>query len=565
MRRSGSGRGLWLRLFAVLMATVAIAAACGSSDDDGGDEGGSGGTTGADVTIAAEGDPTPGGSVIYGLEAETSGYNALDDRWAIAGNMTAGVIYDPMSAYDAEGNIQPYLAESFTPNADFTSWTIKLRPDISFTNGQPLTGEAGANFLRGIAAAPLTGGALRNVDTVETDATDPLAFIVNMKAPWASFPTVLVGQAGMIPAPEQLDAALAGDKEKASRDPIGTGPFILEEWIPDNRFVATKNPNYWRKDSAGNPLPYLDQVEFRPIPDPQTRVASLEAGDITMMHTSASKQRTELQELAAGGDVQLVEDRGENEESFVMLNTSKPPFDNVAARRAVAYATPYEPYFAVTETDPELATDSAFGKDSPYYVDTDFPTYDPAEAERLVQEYTAQTGQPLAFELTTTPVTENQQIIQLFAEQYNAVGMQVTLKGTEQGQFIVDAATGNYQANLWRQFGATDPDGDYLWWHKSNATGGITLNFARFANDELSAALDEARATPDPEVRKQAYQTVQEIWADQVPYVWLSTTVWAIGAANDVRNIANATLPDGQESLPFQSGWHRLTETWVQQ
>ena len=143
--------------------------------------------------------------------------------------------------------------------------------------------------------------------------------------------------------------------------------------------------------------------------------------------------------------------------------------------------------------------------------------------------------------------------------------MQVTLKGTEQGQFIVDAATGNYQANLWRQFGATDPDGDYLWWHKVNATGGIALNFARFANDELSAALDEARATPDPEVRKQAYQTVQEIWADQVPYVWLSTTVWAIGAANDVRNIANATLPDGQESLPFQSGWHRLTETWVQQ
>jgi peptide/nickel transport system substrate-binding protein len=564
MRGSGSAGRPWLRLVAVVAATLALAAACGSDGDDG-DEGGSGGTTGADVTIAASGDPTPGGSVIYGLEAENSGYNALDDRWAIAGIMTAGTVYDPMSAYDADGNIQPYLAESFTPNDDFTSWTVKLRSGITFSNGQPLTGEAGANFLRGIAAAPLTGGALKNVDTVETDPSDPLAFIVDMKAPWASFPTVLVGQAGMIPAPEQLDAALAGDKEKASRNPIGTGPFILKEWIPDNRFVATKNPDYWRTDDAGNALPYLDEVEFRPIPDAQTRVASLEAGTITMMHTSSSKARTELQDLATADDIQLVEDRGENEETFVMLNTSAPPFDNVLARRAVAFATDPTSYFAVTEADPALATNSAFGKDSPYYFDSDFPGYDPAEAERLVQEYTAETGQPLAFDLGTTPVTENQQIVQLLAEQYNSVGMNVTVKGTEQGQFIVDAATGNYQANLWRQFGATDPDGDYLWWHKDNATGGITLNFARFANDELSAALDEARATPDQEVRKQAYQRVQEIWADQVPYVWLSTTVWAIGAANNIRNIANGSLPDGQPSLPFQSGSHRLTQTWIEQ
>jgi peptide/nickel transport system substrate-binding protein len=563
MRGSGSARRPWLRLVAVVTATVALAAACGSSDD--GDEGGSEGTSGADVTVAASGDPTPGGSVVYGLEAETSGYNALEDRWAIAGNLTSGVIYDPMSAYDAEGNIQPYLAESFTPNDDYTSWTVELRPDITFSNGQPLTGEAGANFLRAIAAAPLTGGALKNVDTVETDPTDPLAFVVNMKAPWASFPTVLVGQAGMIPAPEQLDAALAGDKEKASREPIGTGPFILEEWIPDNRFVATKNPNYWRKDEAGNALPYLDEVEFRPIVDAQTRVASLEAGDITMMHTSSPRFQRDLSELAAAGEIQYVEDRGENEESFVMLNTEKPPFDNVLARRAVAYATPYEAYFSVTETDPSLATDSAFGKDSPYYFDSDFPTNDPARAQELVEQYEAETGQPLAFDLATTPPPENQQVIQLLAEQYGAVGMEVNLKAIEQGQFIIEAATGAYQANLWRQFGATDPDGDYLWWHKDNATGGLTLNFARFANDELSAALDEARATPDPEVRRQAYQTVQEIWADQIPYVWLTTTVWAVAAANNVRNIANATLPDGQTSLPFQSGSHRFTDTWVEQ
>lgn len=553
-----------VRLTAVAVGLALVAAACGgSTSEDGAGDAGTTGTTSVDVTVAPSGDPKPGGRVIMGLEAENSGFDATNDRWAISGIMQAQTLYDPLSAYDAEGEIQPYLAEAFEPSEDFLTWTIVLRPGIRFTNGEALDGKAVADFLSAIAASTLTGGALKNMASAEPDPSDPLKVIVKMKAPWAQFPTVLVGQAGMVPAPEQLAAAKAGDKEKASRRPIGTGPFVLQEWIPDNRFVATRNPDYWRTDERGNPLPYLDAVEFRPIIEVDARVAALKAGDITMMHTSSQRAIRQLRQEAAQGRIQVVEDRGENEETFIMLNTSVPPFDNVLARRAVAYATDTGPYFAVTQGDPSLATDSAFGKDSPFYFDSDFPTYDPQKAAELVQQYEAETGQPLAFELGTTPVTENEQVVTLFAEQYKAVGMDVTVKTTEQGQFIVDAATGQYQANLWRQFGAPDPDGDYVWWNKANASGPLTLNFARFANDELTEALDTARASADPEVRKEAYATVQRIWADQVPYVWLNTTTWMIGAANDVRNIGNVTLPDGQPSLPFQSGSFRLTQTWI--
>jgi ABC-type transport system substrate-binding protein len=553
-----------VRLTAIVVGLTLLVAACGgSTSEDGAGDSGATGTTSVDVTVAPSGDPKPGGRGIMGLEAENSGFDATNDRWAISGIMQAQTLYDPLSAYDADGQIRPYLAQAFEPSADFRTWTIVLRPGIRFTNGEVLDAKAVADFLSAIAASTLTGGALKNMASAEPDPADPLKVIVRMKAPWAQFPTVLVGQAGMVPAPEQLAAAKAGDKEKASRRPIGTGPFVLQEWIPDNRFVATRNPDYWRTDERGNRLPYLDAVEFRPIIEVDARVAALKAGDITMMHTSSQRAIRQLRQEAAQGRIQIVEDRGENEETFIMLNTSKPPFDNVLARRAVAYATDTGPYFAVTQGDPSLATDSAFGKDSPYYFDSDFPTYDPEKAAELVRQYEAETGQPLAFELGTTPVTENEQIVTLFAEQYKAVGMDVTVKTTEQGQYIVDAATGNYQANLWRQFGAPDPDGDYVWWNKENASGPLTLNFARFANDELTAALDTARASADPEVRKEAYATVQRIWADQVPYVWLNTTTWMIGAANDVRNIGNVTLPDGQPSLPFQSGSFRLTQTWI--
>ena len=288
-----------------------------------------------------------------------------------------------------------------------------------------------------------------------------------------------------------------------------------------------------------------------------------------MMHTSSDQFINSLRAEAAAGNIQAVEDRGENEETFVMLNASAPPFDNVTARQAVAYATDADSYIAVFQVDPEKKTNSAFGKDSPFYAENPFPSFDLDRAKELVAEYTEQTGQPLAFSLGTTPVPTNEQATQLLQQQYQAAGMQVTLKSTEQGQYITDAVTGAYQANLWRQFGATDPDADYVWWHKNNATGGLALNIARYQNDEVSEALDAARATPDEAKRKEAYATVQRVWGEQGPYIWLNTTTWLIAAQNDVRHFWNNALPDPQNvgsipSLPYQSGSHRLTETWIQ-
>jgi peptide/nickel transport system substrate-binding protein len=236
----------------------------------------------------------------------------------------------------------------------------------------------------------------------------------------------------------------------------------------------------------------------------------------------------------------------------------------------VAYATNSATYRATFEIDEDLAADSAFGKDSPYYSDPAFPEFDLARATELAQEYEAETGQPLTFEIGTTPVPSNVEAATLLTEMWSAAGITATVKAVEQSQFIVDGVTGAYQANLWRQFGANDPDADYLWWHKSNVVDPISLNIARFVNDELSAALDAARATPDPTVRAEQYKIVQDIWADQVPYVWLNTTTWLIAAQNDVRNLGNVALPNPETnvadipSLPFQSGSHRMTMTWVE-
>jgi ABC-type transport system substrate-binding protein len=554
----------WLQVAGVLIAVVLVAAGCGSSDSNGSSSDVAP-TEAGDVIEPLPGPPTQGGKVAYGLEAETDGFDPTNSRWAISGHMIAQAIFDPLAAYAEDGTWAPYLAQAFEPNEDFTVWIIRLRPGIQFHNGEPLNAEAVRGAMQGIKDSVLAGAAFKAIDTIEVVPGDDLAVQVTMLQPWASFPASLTAQAGVVPAPAQLNAE--GDAK--ANQPIGTGPFVYEEWIRDSRFVATRNPNYWMKDAQGNTLPYLEEVEFRPLPDPQSRVSTLQTGGVQMLHTNSNEQFPVLQGLAEDGEIQLVHDRGENEEIFVMLNSGSAPFDSKTARNAVAFATPYDQTLEIYRAPLDQRTDSAFGKESPYYFDSEFPEYDPERARQLVEQYKTETGEDLKFSLGTTSVVENQAIVQFLAEQYNSVGMQVDVKTTLQDQYIIDAVTGQYQANLWRQFGATDPDADYVWWHEDNIDpSALSLNIAQFANPELSAALDRARATPDPAVRAEEYATVQRIWAEETPYIWLSSTVWYIAAENGVHEFWNNPLPDANNvanipSARFQSGAHRMTGTWM--
>jgi 4-phytase/acid phosphatase/peptide/nickel transport system substrate-binding protein len=548
-------------LVAVVCVVAVIAAACGSSSDDSG-----GGTTdgtapelSADVTIAPSGDPTPGGSLIYGLEAESDGYDPTKNRFAPSGTEVGLAVYDPLAAFDENNQPQPYLAESMTPSADNLTWTFTARPGVTFHNGEPLNGQAMVTFFDRLRADPLVGIAFKNISSTAVDPADPLAVVLTMKEPWATFPVFMTGQGGMVTAP-----AMANDPE-SGLNPVGTGPFVMEEWITDNSFKATKNPNYWRTDENGVKLPYLDSVEFRPIPDFTARDASLESDTVQMIHITNSQSIAKFQQQAENGQVQIVLDRGEREEGFIMLNLDKPPLDDLRVRQALAYATNRQFVNQVVNDGQREVGDGIFMQDSPWRVETDYPNYDTARAQELVQEYEAENG-PIQFELGNGGT--DSRVIDIMKEQWAAVGIDVNTTNVEQASFIVNAALGNYQAYDWRQFGALDPDYDYIWWVSDNAEPPIALNFARNRDPEIDSALKEARASTDIEVRKQAYATVQRKINEDIPYIWYDRAQWAVVAQNNVRGITNGPLPDGSPANPMGGpggfgGITFLTQTWL--
>jgi peptide/nickel transport system substrate-binding protein len=539
------------------MALAMAAAACGGGGDD---SGGGGGGDGA----GDEGTPTPGGSVVYGLEAETiDGWCLTESRLAISGIQVATTIYDTLTRPNANGEAEPWLAESVDHNDDYTQWTITLRDGVTFHDGSELTAEVVKNNLDAYRgeyeprAPDLFVFVFEPIQSVEV--VDPLTVSVTMKQPWVSFDAQLwsSGRLGMM-GQEQLD-----DAETCDRNLIGTGPFSLTEWVPNQSFTAEKNPDYWATDAEGNQLPYLDEIEFVPIVESSQRVNALRSGEITALHTSEPERVSEVRDLTESGEVNSYETDQFGEVAYIMLNAQQPPFDNIKARQALAYALPFDDFNAILG---DGILEQATGPFAPGNIGhleqddlPDFPEYDPDRAEQLVQEYEEETGRQLSFTYTTTQAEYTIEQGQFNKEHAEAVGMSVEIVTLDQSAQIESAITGDFQALGWRNHPGGDPDLQYNWWKS-----GSPVNFGRFSDPEIDRLLDEGRAVADPDEREQIFQDLNRRFSEQFWNLWVYNTPWIVGTAPDVHGVPGEG-PNEPEPFPGLAVGHLAAYMWVEQ
>jgi peptide/nickel transport system substrate-binding protein len=548
----------------VLVAAVAslalLAAACGGSSDSSsegssgdGTSNESGGTSGSDT-------PTVGGEVSYGLEAETSGGWCLAEaQLAISGIQVARAIYDTLTVPDSKGDYSGSLAESLTPNADFTQWTVKLRPGITFHDGTPLDAQVVKNNLdayRGTypARSPLLFRFVFS-NIADTAVVDPSTVLITTATPWPSLPAALFGSGRIgIMGQKQLDSA-ACDTEL-----IGTGPFKLQDWKVNDRLETVKNPNYWQKDANGTQLPYLDKLTFRPYPDAGARVNALKSGEVNMLHTSGAEQIQELRDDRDNGDVNLVESSDFAEVSYGMLNTSKPPFDNKNARLAAAYALDRDAYNKVINLDMFEMASGPFGKgEIGYLEDAGYPEYDLAKAKEYAAKYQQETGLPLEFTLVSTSDPGVVKAAQFIQEQAQKAGAKVNLRQVDQASLINTALGGDWQALSWRNHPGGNPDGQYNWWKT-----GSPVNFGKFSDPKIDQLLDQGRAEPDKEKATATYEDINRQFGSEVYNIWLNWTQWDIASDPTVSGVFGPNNPDGSEPFPGLATGHPVLGLNVQ-
>lgn len=551
---------------AVAIAFGLVAAACGGNDDGSSSnvtESTSGGSsseapTSTTPTSEPEADPVPGGTLRYGIEADVDGLNPVSSALSAPGLFMANMVFDTLAAVDNDGNAVPYLAESFTPSDDFTSWTVKVREGIKFHDGTDLTADALIKAFELERNDPLVGLAVRPYypETGAIDRIDDLTVQYNLLEPNMYFPHALTGQLGYVPSPTWVDAALADPT--LNQEPVGTGPFKYDSRSQDSVTRFVRNDEYW------NGQVYLDAVEFYPVTDPDARVELLLNDELEGLQTTDPAQFASLRDDSS--IVNYFDDTAE--ENFVMINASKAPFDDIRARKALTLATPREKYNVLIGVGETRLAEQMFTPESPYFnPNVKQEADDPDAAVALAAEYCGEfpencTNGKINTEFQWSgPSVVQTRIADLFDEAWS-VAFNVTRQELQQDQHIQEAALGAYNVVTWRQFGADDPWADNVWLMCRNV-GGLALNWPRFCDEARDELLLEAINTADPDERIALYQQLSQNINEAYTYVFLNHTIWANPMKSNVRGLCDRTSPEGVTLKCHSNGRSWFNTAWI--
>jgi len=234
-------------------------------------------------------------------------------------------IYSKLVDIDAKFGIVPQLAESWEVKGGGLVYVFKLRKGVKFHDGTDFNAEIVKwNFdrMRDPALASPRRSEIAPVKDVKV--VDPYTVEITLSASYSPFLTVLTDRAGMMVS----KAAVEKFKDDYARNPVGTGPFRFVEWVKDDHLTIKRFDGYWEKG-----LPYLDEVIYRPIPDPSVRFTSMRTGQVDFMHQIAPKDVAQ----AKGEKGLKVSEIPSLWWQGMHLNNQVAPFNNKALRQAIWY------------------------------------------------------------------------------------------------------------------------------------------------------------------------------------------------------------------------------------
>jgi len=488
------------------------------------------------------GPPAYGGSIVIGLIGETNNWLPGRGSFLVPAGSVVAALYDSLILRDHELVHRPYLAESISPNADYTQWTLKLRPNVRFHDGTPLDAAAlkwNFDHLHKTEGS-VTFGAVRDVRSITL--VDELTVRYELEKGLVAFPDVLTGPVGMPFSPTAAQRL----GEDAGSAPVGTGPFRFVSWRRDDRIVLRRNEDYWQPH-----LPYLDEIVFRPLIDEDTRLASLLTGDVQAIQT---QRPSIVDRLRRTPGIHRYEVIGNNS-GVALVNTNRPPLDDLRVRRALAYALHQETLREVVGgahlSPPQT---QFFGQASPWHsgrAASSFPQADLERARTLFLSYRDDPersdgkapGEPVEVEYLCRPDPSLIELAQMYQALWRAAGFDVRLRQSDMASGMQRIISGDYLTSCWRLGNEDDP---YV--TLANAFSSAkdqSLNYTRFTHPTIDENLEVLRLESDFRKRYAAVERISLLLNQEVPLIWGGATIATIAVKPEVRNVAGWRFPDG--------------------
>lgn len=418
---------------------------------------------------------------------------------------------------DDTNALKPKLAESWTPNETIDVWTFKLRQGVTFNDGTPFEAEDVVTSIERVLDPANGSGALSQLNGVLSPggvrAVDQYTVEFTLDKPYADFPY-------MVSSGNYNTAILSRNyKGDILKNPVGTGPFMLKDYVTKQKAVFVKNPNYWRKDDQGRQLPYLDGMEYIMVEDNSAQNLQLQSGAVDVQPQTVFQG---AQALFSDPNlrVDIYPGTGIREVAFNLK--VKPWKDNKALRQAVAYCLDREAINkALYDGRSNLGYDT-------FWDPTVFPGSPPVPEQRAqdydkAKQLLADAGYPDGIDITLTHAKylENPQYAQLIQEQCKPAGIRVKLDQMSYEAFYAGDDADYYGTTPWLNAAMTIVE-----WGSRPAPGiyaaamllpDAVWSSSHWDKKEFVDAFNQYQSTADEASRREIAAKLSSIQQDETP------------------------------------------------
>ncbi|OKI86204.1 ABC transporter substrate-binding protein [Streptomyces sp. CB02414] len=491
---------------AVIAVAVALLAACGSGGSPSG-------------TSPDPGKPQSGGTLRVVKQTEPSGLDpAKMLNQVISESLIGSSLFGQLLIVDDEGQTEYGLAKSLVTSDGGTTWQLRLRDGLKFTDGTPLDAAA-VEFNWARLKDKAVGSPSRAFASfVKTMTPKGQTLDFTLTQPIAEFGSAIASDMNFIASPRALGAGA----QKFDAKPVGAGPFVLKSWKRGGQMVLARNPAYYDA-----PRPYLDQLVLTFNTDTNQMFDTQQAGGADAVASSASDllRTAEKRGLTVGAS-----NLGGG--TSLTLNTQQAPFDDVRARRALLMGVDRAAVNVAVYKNAAAVPDTLFADGSPYNGGTTLPKYDKAAAQKLFDELAAE-GKPVRFTVTTYQVTQLKRVaeaVQAQLNQYDNVEVEVeTLDYStavaktvgRQFQSIVSAVTFDRPSPRLYTVLATG---------QANNVGGLS-------SPDLDEALSAGMKATDEKARERANREVARLFNELAPSLLFTRSAYGIAYSDKVHGV----------------------------
>lgn len=448
-----------------------------------------------------EGSSEDPAEIVYGTVTDAPGLSPIDTNDSVTSDVTIQV-YETLFILDPEtSEVQPLLAESYeTP--DDNTWEIKLKEDVEFHDGTPFNAEAVKytfdQILDPERAAP-RASLLAPIDTVEVK--DEYTVVINTKDPYGPMLAALSHTNAAIVSPT------ADEEGDINKHPVGTGPFVFDEWIQGDEIILKKNENYWREPAQ------LDKVTYKVVPDISTAISMLETGTIDFIVNFPSDHLSRIESMD-GVEVEKAEGA---RVSYFGFNMEKEPFNDLNFRQAVAHGIDQEAY--VNQLNGlGVHNESVIGPKLFGYNEADQEEsydYDPEKAKQIVEE-NGFTG--TEFTALVSDTENYMKMAEIVQYQLNEIGLNMQIESLEWGTFLDTVRDGEFETYFLGWANST-ADGSELLYPNLHSDNSGSTNYPRYNNEEFEKLVEGSRSSVDQDERAKLLSEANVIAIKDAPWI----------------------------------------------